>query len=150
MYKERVSNLLNAIDQQNPVGSSLRTMCFDMVESGLKNFADYVNAVYNMETRVSIARFHIDDVAEYQALVKELDFNRRTAHDAAIASVNILNRMCDKVGVEPIYSGSQDRSEIGDFCGKIVGEYFDGRHHDRVIEKEDVEKVIEEEMEFER
>jgi hypothetical protein len=150
MYKERMSNLLNAIDQQNPVGSPLRSMLFDAVESGIKNFVDYVNAVYNMETRVAIAKFRADSPAEYQGIVNELDTGRRYAHEAAIASINMIDRICDKLGVEPVYGGSQDRTEIGDFCGKIVGEYFDGRSVGRVILKEDVEQVLEEEMGFER
>ena len=145
MYKERVTNLLNAIDEQNPVGTPLRKMCFDMTESGLRSFVDYVNAVYSMETRISIARFHLDDPAEYQALVKELDTTRRTAHEAAISYANILDRVCEKVGVEPVYGGSQDRVEIGDFCGSIVNEYFEGRDG-RVITREEVDLVIEEEV----
>jgi hypothetical protein len=145
MYKERVSNLLSAINEQNPADSSLRKMCFDMVEKGLHSFVDYVNAVYSMETRMRIARFHIDDPSEYQALVKELDTARRTAHEAAISYINILDRMCEKVGVEPIYGGSQDRVEIGDFCGSIVNEYFEGRDG-RVITREEVDLVIEEEV----
>ena len=149
MYKERVSKLMSAIDQQNPVGSSLRGMCFDMVESGLRSFVDYVNAVYSMETRMAVARFHIDDPAEYRDLVKELDSARRTAHDAAIASINIMDRMCGSVGTEPIYGGSQERIDIGDFCGHIVSEYFEGRDG-RVIGREELDQVIDREMGFER
>ena len=150
MYKERMSNLMNAIDQQNPVGSSLRTMLFEAVESGLKNFVDYVNSVYGMETKIAIARFQVDDPREFQEIVKMMDTGRRYAHDAAIASINMLDRICDKHGVEPIYGGSQDRTEIGDFCGKIVNEYFEGRNQGRVIAKEDVDRVIKEEVGFER
>ena len=150
MYKERVSNLLNAIDRQNPVGSGIRNMCFDAVESGLRNFVEYVNCVYSMETRISIARFQSNDPAEFQEIVKNLDNNRRYAHEAAIASINMIDRICDKMGVEPVYGGSQDRSDIGDFCGKIVDEYFEGRSRGRVIVNEEITKVFEEEIEFER
>jgi hypothetical protein len=149
MYKDKVSNLLNAIDQQNPVGTQLRGMCFDMVEKGLTSFVDYVNAVYSMETRISVARFHIEDTREYQNLVQELDSARRTAHEAAISYVQILDRMCDRMGIEPIYGGSQDRADIGDFCGHVVNEYFEGRDG-RVIGRDELNQVIEEEMGFER
>ena len=150
MYKERVSNLMNTIDQQNPVGSSLRDMLFSAVESGMQNFVDYVNCVYNMETKIAIARFRADSASEYQEIVKRMDISRRNAHEAAIASINMIDRICDKCGVEKVYGGSQDRVEIGDFCGKIVNEYFEGRSIGRVIEKEEVEKVFEEEMGFDR
>lgn len=150
MYKERMSAMMNAIDRQNPVVSSLRDMLFKAAEDGLRNFVDYVNAVYNMETKITIARFHMDDPREFQELVKMLDTERRHAHEAAIASINMIDRICVKCGVEPVYGGSQDRVEIGDFCGKIVNEYFEGRDVCRTIAKEDVDRVIETEVEFER
>jgi hypothetical protein len=150
MYKERVSNLLNEIDRQCPVGDPLRKMMFDGVATGLRNFADYVNCVYNMETRVSIARFHSDGVEDYQRVVQELDTSRRNAHEAAIASANMIDRICNKFGVEPVYGGSQDRIEIGDFCGVIVSEYFDGRSHGRAIGRDEIDQVIEEEFDHER
>lgn len=150
MYKERMSNLMNTIDKQNPEGSSLRGMLFDAVETGMRNFVDYVNCVYNMETKIAIARFRADGPGEYQEIVKRLDTARRNAHEAAIASINMIDRICDKYGVEKVYGGSQERTDIGDFCGKIVNEYFEGRSVGRVIAKEEVEQVFEEEMGFDR
>lgn len=150
MYKERVAGLLNAIDRQCPIGDELRDMCFDLVERGLRHYAEYVNCVYNMETRIAIARFHANDVEEYQNVVRGMDESRRIAHEAAIASVNIIDRLCDKFGVEPIYGGSQDRVAIGDFCGMIVSEYFDDRSHSRAISREEIDQVVEEEIWHER
>lgn len=150
MYKERMSAMMNAIHEQNPVGSSIRNMLFDAVESGLRNFVDYVNAVYGMETKIAIARFQVDDPREFQEIVKMLDNGRKCAHDAAIASINMFDRICDKHGVERIYGGSQDRTAIGDFCGNIVDEYFEGRGKGRVIANEDIHRVIKEEVCFER
>ena len=149
MYKERVMNLLNEIDRQQPRGSGLRDMMFSAVENGFDSFVGYVNSVYHMETSMLISQFRIDDPIEFQAKVKALDDGRRRNHDGAIAAINMLDRICDKLGIEPIYGGSQDRNEIGDFCGAFVNEYFDNRVKARVVSKEDVEHAFDE-MGFER
>ena len=146
MYKEKVSNLLNEIDRQNQDSLSMRSMLFGAVKSSMDSFVEYVNCVYNMETSIHIARFHANSTEEYQETVSNLDTRRRSSHEAAIASVNMLNRICDKMGVERVYDGSMDRVEIGDFCGAIVNEYFEERSRGRFISHDEFEQVFEEEM----
>ena len=150
MYKEKMTNLMMAIDKNNHVGTSNRDMMFNLVKQGFDSFIGYVNAVYEMETSISLARFRCDDVRDYQDAVTRLDSSRRVAHDGAITSVNIINRMCDMVGVEHVYDGTQERNEIGDFCGHFVNEYFEGRALGRVISAQERDEVFEEEIGFER
>ena len=147
MYKERIQNLLNAIDQKNEGEPGARDFIFNAIENALKNFVDYTNKVYSMETQMMIAKHRIDDPREYQDLVTRLDSGRRAAHEGAIASVGMLNRICDMSGIEKIYDGPDDRISIGDFCGEIVNEFFKDRSRGRVIEEKEVEKVFNQEVE---
>jgi hypothetical protein len=147
MYKERIQNLLNAIDRKNEGQPGARDFVFNAIENALKNFVEYTNKVYNMETQIMLARHRIDDPREYQDLVTRLDTGRRAAHEGAIASVSMLNRICDMSGVEKVYDGPDDRVAIGDFCGAIVNEFFEDRSRGRVIEEKEVEKAFDQEVE---
>lgn len=148
MYKERISTLLREINQQNTDDPELQELMFGLVEDGLGSFVRYVNCVYNMESMITIARFRANDTQEFQQRVQDLDSSRRTAHEAAISSINAIDRLCGRLEVEPVYGGSQDRNDIGDFCGAIVDEYFSGRSRGRSIQKEDIKQVLNESLDL--
>ena len=146
MYKERVVNLLEAINQKNENDPSVKDFIYKAVKSCLDNFVGYTNSVYMAETTLMVNRFRTMDTQEYQEAISRTDTSRRNAHEAAIASTNMLNRICDSVGVARVYDGPDDRIAIGDFCGQIVNEFFEDRSG-RTIQKEEVEKVFDQEVE---
>lgn len=58
----------------------------------------------------------------------ELDRRRHSAHEAAISSCAVLNRVADKIGARHLYTGSlENRYEVAEFCMAIVSEMFRGR-----------------------
>lgn len=144
MYKERLIGLLEKIHEL-PVEEA--GFLYDAVKMTMQHCADYVSSVVNMEVGVSIARFRSNDTREYQETVMSLDSSRHNAHEAAIAGVNMMNRICDTLGAERVYDGPDDRTAIGDFCGHIVNELFEGREHGRTITAQEVNQVIDQEIE---
>lgn len=146
MYKERVVNLLDAISKKNEKDPSVKDFIYNAVKSCLDNFVGYTNSVYMAETTMMMNRFRNVDVQEYQEAVSRTDTSRRNAHEAAIASTNMLNRICDSVGVDRVYDGPDDRIAIGDFCGQIVNEFFEDRSG-RTISRDEVEQTFSQEVE---
>lgn len=99
----------------------------DLLEMGSNNILEYVSAVCTMETRMIINKFRLEG-EEWRELVTELDRSRRMAHDAAISGISFCNRMAAKMGAPLLYEGDlADRNAVGDFCGKFVAEFFNGR-----------------------
>ena len=144
MYKERVNNLLLAISKQNGTIED-QNVLFSFVEDGMHHFVNYVNRVCAMDASLQVLKFTAQDTEEYQYKMQNLDSLRTSAHDAAISAINSIDRLCMKLGVTPIYGGSQDRVCIGDFCGEFVNEYFNNRSG-RIIERKEVTRVFEESM----
>lgn len=147
MYKERVQNLMSTISKKNEGQPGARDFVFSAIERSLVSFSNYVSAVYAMETQMTVQRHRIDDPKEWQEFVTGLDRSRRMSHDAAIAGVSMLNRICETSGLEKVYDGPNDRDCIGDFCGAIVNEYFEGRSRGRVIEEKEMKQVFAQEIE---
>lgn len=102
-------------------------MVLDMIASNMNNLGNYVDSVYSMEYRIPILRARLDAV-DFQDAVMDLDRGRRNAHEAAISSVKILNRVAGKAGLPPLYDGDvENRYQVADFCMEVVKELFDDR-----------------------
>lgn len=104
---------------------------FDSVEDGLKfvgyqmkAFPDYVNTAVTYAQRMPIVYAQprsIDRNAEMESLESGLALSRTRAADAA----NILNRACNRMGIEPFADvDTKDPKALDDFCGRYVNETF--------------------------
>lgn len=119
MYKERFELLIKAAGNDEDI--------LTLIEDSMNALSSYVNAVYAMEVQIQTLRFRLEG-AEYRDAVMELDKRRRSAHEAAIASCSVLNRVASIIGSEAMYTGNlDDRYEVADFCIAIVEELFHGR-----------------------
>lgn len=56
--------------------------------------------------------------------VERTDKARTVAHNAFISAVDIVNRIAERNGVDPIYAGGPERRQYGDFAFEIVKEIF--------------------------
>lgn len=126
-----VNELRKAITEKEPnqefVEEDLRE-----IDERLDTFRGYFNAVYNHVLGSESARFSFNagyiDAEKMRDRITELDSDRRRAHDRAIDSCAILNRMCDIYEVKHIcpevekdFSGKVlNREEIADFVGQFV------------------------------
>lgn len=119
MYKERFELLVKAAGNDEDI--------LTLIEDSMNTLSSYVSAVYAMEVQIQTLRFRLEG-AEYRDAVMELDKRRRSAHEAAIASCSVLNRVASILGTEVMYTGNlDDRYEVADFCIAIVEELFHGR-----------------------
>lgn len=101
----------------------------------MTSFSDYVTSIYNMEVLIPIQRHRLEgeDLREY---ISNLDKRRKSCHNAAIASINMINRLAKAVGAEPLYEGGEidaknptDRRIAANFCAKMVMAII----HDQVV-----------------
>lgn len=96
----------------------------DFVEASMNHMTTYVAKVAFMEYALPMYNVRYEG-EELRDKVQDLDQKRRSAHEAAIASVNSLTRLAKSMGVEPMYHGDPDnRYQIADFCENMVHEFF--------------------------
>lgn len=96
------------------------------IEGAMKHIIDYVTFVAYMELRLPIIRtcYEGDDLRHETQM---LDSTRSSKHDVAIGSFNQINRFCENNNITPFYSGSTDRTIIGDECLTIINDIFNNR-----------------------
>lgn len=96
----------------------------EFLGSRLESFPDYANVVIREQVMTPIWRAKFDG-QEFRDHVQDLDRQRRSAHDSAIMSVNILNRMSQSMGLEPFADiDTNDRYAVADFVGQYVNELY--------------------------
>ena len=95
----------------------------EMIADAMKSFPEYVNRVYSMETQMAIISVRYDG-EERANRIASLDQKRRDAHEVAIGSCGMLNRLAEEAGVERFCPETDDRYVIGDFCALITCEFF--------------------------
>lgn len=98
----------------------------DTIDDALTQCRRYVEVVDTTEQQIKLAyvRFDGEDLREK---VVNYDRQRRSAHESAISSANMLNRLSNLYGCEKIYSGGEDRLEVADFCLEVVVQIFENR-----------------------
>lgn len=98
----------------------------EIIDDALTQCRRYVDVVDTTEQQIKLAyvRFDGDDLRDK---VMNYDRQRRSAHEAAISSANVLNRLSGMYGCKKIYNGGEDRLEVADFCLEVVVELFENR-----------------------
>ena len=91
----------------------------------LMTFPDYVNCVIKEQVLMPIYSYKYEG-QDYRDAVQSLDRGRRISHDAAISSVNILNRFSERLGLGKFADvDTSNRYAVADFCGAFTLETFD-------------------------
>ena len=96
-----------------------------LVERMILSASNYVKAVTEMETHA--LNFVGRPDQELRDVVSESDTARTRAHDSLIASINIVNRICEAHGFDVLYTGDSLRRHYGDFALELVCEIFNQR-----------------------
>lgn len=124
-YLEKEQAILSKLQAENYASfDGDKEEAFDFLGARLDAFPAYVNAVVRMETMMPIWRARYD-TQEFQDSVQRIDTERKHAHDAAIASVNILNRMSKSLGLEPFAEvDTNDRHAVAEMVGNYVNEVY--------------------------
>ena len=99
----------------------------EYIEKDMNSFANYVQAVYTMEMKITMAStLYNHDAEKYANIRYTLDLQRHNCHEIAITAINQLCRFARMKNVDPLYDGDlEDRYEIANFCRKIVLHFFD-------------------------
>ena len=71
------------------------------LQDSLLTFSTYAATIYQMEIYMILAGNDVDPDERAR-----LDEKRTNAHNAVIASIVNLNRICEKNGIAPIYAGT--------------------------------------------
>lgn len=136
MNKEKFNALIQKV---NTSDSEYKLEDLDNIENGMMSFANYVNVVYNQVTMTPIIYAKYEG-EELQHKIETIDSRRRTAHEKAIVSCSLINKLCDYYGAEKICPDTNDRNIIANFCAQVTTEFFlDGIGKDR----DTIDKVVE-------
>lgn len=122
----------------------------DTLETELTAFPEYANVVIREQIMVPIWRERCEP-EEFRENVQNMDTRRRDAHDNAITSVNVLNRISSKLGLEPFADiDTNDRHAVAEMVGQYTNELYNngigGSFDDAVYDKKqeyDTKKVSE-------
>lgn len=97
----------------------------ETLRDALERILRYPNCVIHMSNMMelwrSVLRYEGED---YRDRVEKLDKDRRIKHDAAITSISMLNRICEKLGIDQFDVNLNDRYAVGDWIGAFCGEVF--------------------------
>ena len=81
----------------------------EMVCNCLKSFQAYHQAIFDMETWLSLYDYNNMPREDYQDKLTKLDECRTSCHNIVIDSVSILNRMAVQYSIPAIYDGEVAR-----------------------------------------
>lgn len=124
---QREQNLIRAMKEQNyqPFFEGDAEDAYDTITSSMQSFVDYQNHVIHMSI-VQPTIYILYEGQECRDRVQNLDTTRKIKHDAAIANMSMLNRICDGYGVEHIAPvDTKDRYAVADFIGKFCNEIYE-------------------------
>lgn len=105
--------------------AALTDAFYEAADAVIENSLEYIQDVVKDE--VLKLRRKTMDAYDYRQEKEAADRKRSMTHDLLILRIDALNRMCDKLGVERVYQGSEDRTEYGDFAISLVEQVFGGR-----------------------
>ena len=124
---EREQNLIRAMKEQDfqPFFEGDSDDAFDDIGRALDAFPNYLNTVVRMTTMQPIiyARYEGQEIRDR---ISDLDSRRKSAHEHAISSITMLNRICDAYGTERIADiDTTNRYEVADFVGQYCAEVYE-------------------------
>ncbi len=121
MYREKINEFIKVISEIED------SECLDIMEELIESASDYVRRVNVLEIGLMVGRYNKEG-SEYREYIEKLDKQRSNAHNALISNVKIINRLCRKNNLPPIYRGNEDeRIEVAEFAQKVVEELFNTR-----------------------
>lgn len=90
----------------------------------LSNFPEYANIVIREQIMYPIWQAN-DDQETFKDHVMNLDSLRKSAHDCAIDSVNILNRLMKRYNLPPFSRvDTNDRQAVANFVAQFINETY--------------------------
>lgn len=121
--KKKIMDLIDAIQGSQ---ETHKHQDLEAVENFVSDCGAYVDRVTAMEAALASARYRLEP-EDYRQLIVQLDRSRKYAHDALIASVRLVNRLCGLYGVDKVYDGPDERILIAELAIEVAAEFFKER-----------------------
>ncbi len=98
------------------------------VREGVEKMAEYVRRGVAEGIGVPVAK-QTEEREKYLEYVEKYDDRRHTAHEGAILSVTLINRIAEAYGLDPVFSKEQtkDRLAVADTCLAVTDQFFRAR-----------------------
>jgi hypothetical protein len=112
--KDQINALLQAIDAQ---GGPAREK--EVIGNLVAQASKYIDIV--------VKQGFTAQAGESQEELIRIDQSRTRAHNSLISQIDIVNRLCEKYGLEPVYNGPDERRIKGDWAVDMINEYFRAR-----------------------
>ena len=112
--KPKLTKLISAISMQN-VDTSLEV---NALAELICSAVNYTQSVVELEAALLTSKYQIEG-NEYRENIQRLDQDRTKAHNSLIANLRMVNRLAERYKIEQVYTGSDERIEIGDFAGEL-------------------------------
>lgn len=123
-YLEKEQRLIQRLNETNYEQFDDKNDALTFLEQQLTAFSDYANVIIREQVMMPIWKAKYDG-QELRDQIQNIDTTRRRMHDGAIASVNILNRLSNNLGLEPFVDiDTNDRHEVAKFIGEFIGETY--------------------------
>ena len=119
--------LENRIKQPAMAGEAEALEDLESLKNCVRAFFRYVDRVteQQLESRMAAGILKGEALREHTL---HFDGARRAAHEPAIVSARLLNRLAAAYGAGPVFLGDgTDRFQVGDFCGEISAWFFTNR-----------------------
>lgn len=126
-FLEKEKQLIKAMQQKDfqPFFEGDKNDAFDTLAKALDSFPAYKNSVIRMTVMQPIiyARYEGQDLRDK---ISNLDSNRRSAYESAIANISMLNRICDAYGTERFADiDTKNRCQVANFVGQYCAEVYE-------------------------
>lgn len=124
-YMERERALIQKLHETGyAVFDGDKDEAVDFISSNISKFTNYVNVVIKEQYMGPLWRVKCER-EDYIANMEAIELERKISHDAAISSVDILNRMSENLGIGKFADvDTAHRYTVADFCGTYVNQIF--------------------------
>jgi len=112
--KDQISALLQTIDAQ---GGPAREK--EVIGNLVAQASKYIEIVVKQGLAAQ--------ADESQEELISIDQSRTRAHNSLMSQIDIVNRLCEKYGLETVYTGPDERRIKGDWALEMIIEYFRAR-----------------------
>jgi hypothetical protein len=120
--KQEIGLLINAVNAEAGVDEAIKKRKIVLIANLLESAQKYIGIVVKQGFLLQVHEgANGRDILEELAV---LDKSRSRTHDSLIHQIAIVNRLCEKYGLEPIYKGGDARRDKGDFALELVNDYF--------------------------
>jgi len=120
------AKIIQLIDKINTENQPRKNSELKIIHDFINDCGNYIEKVTAMEAAIATQRFRLEP-ADYRELIINLDRSRKLAHDALIAMVRVINRLCLAHEVTQVYEGPDERILIAEFAKEVVNNFFDER-----------------------